>query len=110
MILKNLTSGKTICKDLKICSSFLDRALGLLVPNNPRNLAFNTRFGIHTFFLKAPIDLLILDTKLKVVILKQNLKPGKLFFWNPSYSWVIELNKNSVRKFQIKEGDRLSIS
>ena len=110
MTLKNLTTGKIICRDLKICNSFIDRTLGLLLPNNPRNLLFKTRFGIHTFFLKQAIDVLILDDHLKIVQIKQNLKPNSLFFWNPKYFQILELSKGTITKFNIKPGQFLKIS
>jgi uncharacterized protein len=110
MTLKNLISGKIICKDLKICESFIDRMFGLLVKKNPRNLLFKTRFGIHTFFLKEPIDLLVLNQQLQIVKVKPSLKPNQLFFWNPKHSTVIELINGTIRKFNIKPGQFLKIN
>lgn len=70
---------------------------------------FKTRFGIHTFFLRGAIDVLILDGNLKVVCAKQ-VKPNNFYFWNPKYFYVLELPKNSITKHGIKIGDLLSIS
>lgn len=110
MTLKNQTTGKIICRDLKKCESFTDRMFGLLIPSNPRNLLFKTRFGIHSFFLKEPIDVLILDPQMKIVKLKQNLKPDRLFFWNPKYLQVLELSSGTIKKFNIKPGQSLKIT
>jgi uncharacterized protein len=110
MVLKNLITSKTVCTDLKICESFKDRMFGLLIKSNPRSLFFKTRFGIHTFFLKEPVDVLILDERMKVRKIKQNLKPNQLFFWNPLYSIVIELSRGTVKKFCIKQGQVFHIS
>ena len=110
MILRNLKNNQVICEDLKFCRSFWDRSLGLINPGNPRNLMFKTRFGVHTFFLKQDIDLLILNNKKQVVKLKQNLKPWRMFFWNPSYSNVLELEEGSILKFRVAIGDTLSIN
>ena len=105
MILKNKTTGKIICKDLKICDSFIDRMFGLLLPTNPRNLLFKTRFGIHTFFLKEPIDILILNPKFKIVKIKKDLKPNQVFFWNPKYSLILELETGTIEKFKLKKDE-----
>ena len=107
MIIKNLTTKRLISQDAKLVESFLDRLLGLLKKSNPKTLIFKTRFGIHTFFLKEPIDVIVLDKNLKVVKLKQNLKPNQLFFWNPKYYWVIELPNKKI-KSKIEIGDKLN--
>ncbi len=109
MILKNFSNGKIICKDLKIASSFADRMFGLLIKKNPGSLLFNTRFGIHTFFLKEPIDILILDKNFKVVKIKQSLKPNRLFFWDPKYYLVIELPRGAITKSNIRQDQTLLI-
>ena len=101
MILKNKTTGKIICKDLKFCTSFIDRSLGLLRPSNPRNLIFKTRFGIHTFFLKEFIDVIVLNKNMQIVKL-QTLKPNSLFFWNPTHSQLLELQSGTIDRFQLK--------
>lgn len=107
MIIKNLTKKIIISKDAKFAASFLDRLFGLLIKSNPRSLIFKTRFGIHTFFLKEPIDVVILDKNYKVVKLKVNLKPNRLFFWNPKYFWVIELPKGRIKTNKILLGSKL---
>lgn len=109
MQLINLKNNQTICSDLKICKSFLDKSLGLIKPSNPRNLMLQTRFGIHTFFLKKPIDVLVLNKKMQVVKVKKDLEPFKLFFWNPKYIKIIELPSGSILKYRIALGDTLSI-
>lgn len=108
MILKNITRNTIISKDLKVVSSFSDRLLGLLKPQNPRSLLFKTRFGIHTFFLKQPIDLLVLNIKSKVVITK-TVKPNRLAFYNPEYDTVIELPQGIAKKSKIQIGDKIAI-
>lgn len=98
MTLKNLTKKTILSKDAKFATSLKDKSLGLLLPSNPKTLIFKTRFGIHTFGLKKPIDVLILNQKYQVVKLKKSLKPNRFFFWNPEYNLVIELPANSLRK------------
>lgn len=109
VILKNLNTGKIICKDLKIAESFIDRMFGLLLKSNPRNMLFKTRYGIHTFFLREPIDVLVLDQDYKVVKLKQGLKPNSIFLWNPKYSLIIELPINTLKKIDIRQAQTLLI-
>lgn len=108
MIVKNFTRSTIITKDLKIASSFLDRLFGLLNKNNPRSLLFNTRFGIHTFFLKKPIDILVTD-KNYIVKLASAVKQNRLLFYNLKYNIVIELPENSIKISKTIVGDRIKI-
>lgn len=108
MIVKNITRNSIISKDLKVATSFFDRLLGLLNKNNPRSLLFKTRFGIHTFFLKSPIDILILNNK-NTVISTNTIKPNQLFFYNPKYKTVIELPKGTIKKSKTQFGDKIAI-
>lgn len=109
MILKKVLNNKIICSDLKYCQSFTDRSLGLLRKSNPKNLLFKTRFGIHTFFLKEPIDVIILNEDKRIVGIKKSLKPNRLFFWNPLYSTIIELEHKTINKFSLKPGNLVVI-
>ena len=104
MILKNLTKGIIMTKDLKEVRSFYNQLFGLLKKANPRSLLFKTRFGIHTFGLTEAIDVIVLNNDFKVVKLKENLKPNSLFFWNPKYNLVIELPKGTIKE------DRVTLS
>lgn len=56
-----------------------------------------TRWGIHTFFMKYPIDVFVLDDKDKVVKVKRNLKPWRVFFWNPRYYRVLETPVGKIK-------------
>lgn len=87
-----------------IARNFADRMLGL--HKNPNKiLIFKTRFGIHTFFLKKKIDILILDKDKKVVGMKESLEPNRILFWNPKYFWVIELPAREIKNLKIKLND-----
>lgn len=107
MVLKNITRQKIIASDIKIAESFFDRLLGLINPENPRSIFYKTRFGIHTFFLKEEIDVIVLSSNFEVVKIKQSLTPFNLFFWNPIYNIVIELPKDSIKRSGTKLKDKL---
>lgn len=109
MIVKNLTKNTTLATDLKIATSLPDQFLGLLKIDNPRSLLFKTRFGIHTFFLKEPIDVVILDSK-NMVVKTATVKPNSIFLWNTRYSSVLELPKGSIKTSKTSIGDHLEIS
>lgn len=90
---------------VKILSGFKDKTIGLLFIKNAYPVFIETRFGIHTFLLRFSIDVLVLDKENKVVKTAQNLKPNRLFFWNPIYNKILELPAGEIKKNKIKIGD-----
>ncbi len=106
MILKNVSKKTILASDLKFAESFIDRALGLLKQDNPRSLLFKTRWGIHTFFLKEPIDVIVLNQK-KHVVIQKTVKSNRFFFWNPKFDTIIELPLGTIKRSKLKIGDKL---
>lgn len=80
----------------------LEKITGLAGKREIYPVFFTTRFGIHTFGMLKNIDVIIMDSKNRVVDLRKNLKPNRLFFWNPIHSRVLELPAN---RYNIKSGD-----
>lgn len=89
--------------------SFAGKLVGLLGSEKAHAIYFKTRFGIHTFGMKFAIDVIILDKENKVVKIKENLMPNKLFFWNPKFDNVIELSVGEIKKHKIKVGDKINV-
>lgn len=110
MVLKNLSQKTLLTTDLKICTSLSDLSFGLLNPKNPRSLLFKTRFGLQTFGLKEPIDVLVLDSENKVVKIEENLRPNRLFFWDPRFDTVIELPLGTIKLSNTKVSDQLELT
>lgn len=94
---------------VKKLSSVIDISLGLISAKKPHAIYFQTRFGIHTFFMKFAIDVLILDEENQVVRLKQNLQPNNIFLWSLQFDKVIELPSGDIKKNKIKAGDAIEL-
>lgn len=107
MILKNVTRKTILASDLKEAKSIVDKILGLLKKSNPRSMMFETRFGIHTFFMDKPIDVLILDDDYKVSAIKKSLMPNIIFIYSPKFQFVVELPEGIVEKSKTRIGDKL---
>lgn len=88
-----------ITKELK---GFWDKSKGLINKLKPENVYFKTRCGIHTFGLKFPLDVVILDKNNKVKKIKESLKPNRIFLWNPKYEKILELKPGTIKKEKIK--------
>lgn len=94
----------------KKLASFKERSVGLIGAAEPHAVFFKTRFGIHTFFMNFPIDVLILNQTNKAVCIKKNLKPNRIFFWNPLLENVLELPENTIINLKIKKGDTIKLT
>jgi len=105
----NQTRKTTLSKNIIIPTSLLDQSLGLLKYPVPTAMLLKTRYGIHTFGMKYPIDILILDKQNNIVSIKENLKPNNIFVWNIKYETVLELPAGTIRKTQTKLNDHLKI-
>lgn len=110
MILKNITRKTVLAVDIKKTSSLVDKNLGLLKKSNPRSLFFETRFGIHTFFMGKAIDVLVLDRNYVVKVVKESLMPNNIFFYSPRFPLVIELPVGTIGKSKTRVGDRLKLT
>ena len=100
----------TLTIKVKSLESFIEKSFGLLRFTKPQPVYLQTRFGIHTFFMKFPIDVLILDKDNKIVKLRENLKPNRIFVWPISFDKVIELPDGEIKKRKIKLGDKIITS
>lgn len=87
--------------------NFFESILGLIGVNEITPVFFKTRFGIHTFGVKTPIDILILNKEGQVVYLKENMVPNRFLFWNPNFNQVIELPENTIKVLKIKINSKI---
>jgi len=66
------------------------------------------RRSLHMFFVFYPIDLLFLDSKKKVVEIKENFLPFTLYFPRKRARFVVELPAGAVKKSSTRVGDTIS--
>lgn len=89
--------------------SIKNKAIGLINAKKAQPVLLKTRFGIHTFCMRFPIDVLILNRTNIVVKLHQNLLPNNIFIWNIKYNTVIELPAGYISSHKIKLGDYIEL-
>jgi uncharacterized protein len=87
-----------------------EKVRGLMFSKSISPVYFETRFGVHTFFVNFPIDVVILDANNIVCELKQNLSPWRVFLWNPKYFRVIETPDGFVKLRKIMIGTKIKLS
>lgn len=92
---------------LRPAVTWRDRIQGLIGAPKNQAIYFQTRWGIHTFFMSFPIDVLVLDKHSKVKIIKPNLVPNQIFFYNPSYCLVVEMPAGMISELNISQNDKI---
>ncbi len=83
----------------------MEKMRGLIGAKTPYPVYFRTRWGIHTFGVTRPIDVVILDARCKISVMKEKLQPNRLFFWPLKYNQVVELPEGEIKKLKIKIGE-----
>lgn len=107
MILTNRTKGVVICENVIKATSRKDKSKGLIGTSGTQGLLLETRWGIHTFGMGFFIDVIILNNKNIVVKIKKNLKPSKIFLWNPRHNRVIEIPSHLMKNATVEKEDEL---
>ncbi|HVZ11584.1 MAG TPA: DUF192 domain-containing protein [Patescibacteria group bacterium] len=105
---KNLTKKTIVSKSETYSQSYFDSLLGMILSRNKNGFFFKTNFGIHTFFMKEDVDVIVLDNNLRVMDLKKDIKPNRIFLWNVKYENVLELPAGSIKLSRTEVGDRLA--
>lgn len=98
-----------IVLSVQVLSSFLEKSRGLIGAPKPYPVLFKTRWGIHTFGVRFPLDIVILDKHNQVKKIAKSLGPNQLFFWLPYYDTVIELPAGAVQKYNIAIGKTITL-
>ena len=94
---------------VKALISLQAKSRGLLGYEKASPILIKTRFGIHTFGMKFPIDVIILNAKGEIVKMTEHLKPNKIFAWPPAYDTVIELPAGEINKKRLITGERVEL-
>lgn len=65
--------------------------------------------GVHTFFMRVPIDVIYLDEELKVVHIEENVCPWRLAPMLTEAVSVLEIPAHTVYETGTKVGDSLEV-
>lgn len=94
---------------VSVARTLWQKSKGLIGEKKITPMLIHTRFGIHTFGVRFPIDVIVLDREQKVVKLKENLAPNSMFFWNPTYNTILELPEGYIARTRIKYNSSIQI-
>jgi uncharacterized protein len=106
----NQTRKTVLAEKIVEPKTLVDQSLGLLKYKTPTPMLLKTRYGIHTFGMHYPIDVVILDKQNKVTTVKKKVKPNRIFVWDIHYETVLELPAGTIEKTKTEIGDSINLN
>lgn len=109
----NQTRGTTVGDSVEVASTSLTRLCGLLgrrAVEAGGGLWIMPSSGVHTMFMRFPIDVVGLDRDRRVVKLWPNLRPWRVTSVSMKMHSVIELAADTIRETRIEVGDLLEVT
>lgn len=105
----NTRTNKMICSNYKIASKFFDRLVGLMFSDDL--VGFDCLWikrcnSIHTFFMRYPIDVVFINSHLKVKKIIRNMRPWRVSWFYLTASETLEFKAGTLDQ-DIKKGDVL---
>lgn len=99
-----------IAKELVYCNSIFSKAMGLRFKKIKSGQGYVFRFDvpvkamIDMWFVWCSIDVLFLDENNKIIEMKRNFRPFAFYSSKNKANTIIELEKDTIDKFNIKPG------
>ena len=103
-------NNKLILNNLIVARNFYSRFLGLMFKDrlgDGEGLLLSPCNGIHTFFMRFPIDVIFLDSNFRVIKIIPEMVPNRFSPFVKGASKVLELSAKSSDFYELKEGDKL---
>lgn len=103
----------SICK-IYIADTFWTRFKGLMGKSSEQisdmgGLLIKPCSQIHTFFMKAPIDVVYLNKEWKVIYIDESVKPNKCCKLVKGAKCLVEFPEGEVKNLKIKENNTLEV-
>lgn len=93
--------------EIKEAKTFTQKLKGLMFQRNfDYILKFKTN-GIHTFFMKTNIDVILTDENGKIMYIYRNLKPNRIILPKKGVKYTFEMPVNYLKNKKI--GDKLNL-
>ena len=111
-VARDLQTGAIVAERVSVASKRIDRAVGLLGRSHldaGEALWITPCRGVHTWFMRFPIDVLAMDANGVVVDVVSAMGPWRMRLPKPGSESVLELAAGALDKMQLKIGDRIKI-
>ena len=100
--MKIIINNKSI--PLKVANNFWSKFKGFMLKKNINYaLLFKKCNGIHTFFMKEEIDVILTDKENKILYLYPNIKKNKIIMPKKNVYNTYELPKGSINKLKVND-------
>ena len=112
MIVLNATRNTVLSDQCRFANSFWKRMVGLLnrrEVDKGEGLLLDRCYGIHTFGMKFPIDIVCLDKNFVVLRTIAQLPPFRACILNQA-AFIVELPAGTLDRTQTIAGDQIHIS
>ncbi len=107
-------NGKPIANEITYAKNIFSQMLGLMMHKSiPEDFALififkkPGTFGIHMMFMRFPIDVIFLNEE-KKIIGTATLKPWIGHKKMKLVKYIIEMNKGTVERFNLRPGEKLT--
>lgn len=90
--------------EIKVAKTFKDKLIGLMFQKNINyGLLIPDCKSIHTFNMRADIDVLLLDSNFMVLMINRNVKKNKIinFYTKEKHPYILELPKGASKKIKV---------
>lgn len=112
MILRNGTTGTIIADEVRLARDPLRRALGFLARASVaeyEGLWFPSCRAVHTFGMRAPVDVLFMDAKYRIVQQHAHVAPNRVLIGPRNARHTIELGACMGGARDVMRGDVMRI-
>ena len=108
----NLTTGKRLAGLVRRADTLRDRTRGLLGSTSlpaDTGLWIDPCPSIHMFFMRYAIDVIFVDSSLRVIRAVEHVPPWRVAFGGRGARSALELPVGTIAQSETKEGDTLAI-
>ena len=112
MIILNKKTQKILTSHAHLCKDPFSKAIGLMFCfDKEKSLVFifskEIQSSLHMWFVFYPIDVLFLDSRKKVVEIKEHFQPFTFYFPQHTSKFIIEVPDGTIQKTGTKITDTL---
>lgn len=111
MLLRNLRSNQVVSEKVQVASHFASRFFGLMgkkTLSKENSLLLTSCNSIHTCFMRFTIDVVFVDKDMKVIAIKEKIKPWRFTWPVVGAKSAIEFAAQKISS-QMKLGDQLHV-
>ena len=89
--------------EIKEAKTFFQKLKGLMFQKKVNYILKLKTNGIHTFFMKIPIDVILTDKNNKILYIYRNLKPNRIILPKKNVKYTYETPINYLKNIKINE-------